>query len=608
MKTCPVCDTPFPDQHITCPADGAVLIEMREHESGYIVRGKYRIVRKLGAGGMGVVYLAEHLMLGGQVALKFLATELSRNPKFIKRFRREARAAYQLRDPNIVEVADLDQDEDGSLFIAMEYVNGPSLRYVLEGAPRGLPVMRAVHIARGLASGLAAAHARGAIHRDIKPENILLGRQPDGSELPKVLDFGIATMTEGITNLSNTRGLLLTPEYAAPEQWRGMPAAELDGRTDLYALGGVLYEMLAGHTPYQAENMEGWMYQHLQGVPKQLGLLRPELAWEHPGLEAIVMRLMAREREQRYPSAAAALEALSAKPPAPVAKTVAEAPPVPVPEPKPTPRRTGSSVWVIAAILIGICVGIWAGLRYLPPMLVTAVPVLTPSGGTYPEAQPIAISDTTPFSTIHYTVDGSTPTETSPVYTQPITGLASGSTIRAMATTVWGKPSLEANGVYTWSNAKLSAGKPAEPSAYELGKAAFESKDYTQVRQLFNRACEGGEMKACNYLGYVYAQGLGGPVDADAARKIYQKACDQGNLLSCTSLGTMDQIDQKYTEARKYFKQACDGGVNDACNYLGYLYAQGLGGPQDKQKAREVYQKACDGKVAEACEQLRGVQ
>ncbi len=200
---------------------------------------------------MGVVYLAEHLMLGGQLALKFLAAELSRNPQFIKRFRQEARAAYQLRHPNIVEVVDLDQDEDGSLFIAMEFVAGPSLRAMLHETPHGLPVERALHIARGLGAGLAAAHARGAIHRDIKPENILLGTQPDGSEQPKVLDFGIAAMTEGITNLSRTHGLLLTPEYAAPEQWRGTPAAELDGRTDLYALGGVLYEMLAGRTPFQ---------------------------------------------------------------------------------------------------------------------------------------------------------------------------------------------------------------------------------------------------------------------------------------------------------------------------------------------------------------------
>jgi serine/threonine-protein kinase len=548
--------------------DGAVLIELRELEPGHIVRGKYRIVRKLGAGGMGVVYLAEHQMLGGQVALKFLATELSRNPQFIKRFRREARAAYQLRYPNIVEVADLDQDEDGSLFIAMEYVNGPSLRWVLEQAPRGLPVRRALHIARGLAAGLAAAHARGAIHRDIKPENILLGRQPDGSELPKVLDFGIATMTEGLTNLSNTRGLLLTPEYAAPEQWRGMAAAELDGRTDLYALGGVLYEMLAGRTPYQAENMEGWMYQHLQGVPQPLERFRPELAWEHSGLEAIVMRLMARDREQRFPSATAALEALSAKPPAPVARTAAEAPSVRIPKPKPTSQRSGSAVWVIAAILIAIGLGVWAGLRYLPPMLVTAVPVLAPSGGTYPEAQRVALSDATPFSTIHYTVDGSAPTKTSPIYTQPISSLPSRSEIRAMATTVWGRTSLEASGVYTWTGTTLLAAKPPEPSAYELGKAAYEKKDYALARTLFTQACEGGEMKACNYLGYVYAQGLGGPPDVEMARKIYQKACDHGNLSSCASLGYIYQNEQKNAEARKYFKQACDGKVAEACEML----------------------------------------
>jgi serine/threonine-protein kinase len=578
MKTCPVCDTPFPDQHATCPTDGAVLIELRELEPGHIVRGKYRIVRQLGAGGMGIVYLGAHLMLGGQVALKFLAAELSRNPKFIKRFRREARASYQLRDPNIVEVTDLDQDEDGSLFIAMEYVNGPSLRTVLDEARHGLPIKRALHIARGIAAGLSAAHARGAIHRDIKPENILLGTQPDGHEQPKVLDFGIAAMTDVITNKSHTGGLLLTPEYAAPEQWRGTLAEDLDGRTDLYALGCVLYEMLTGRTPYYAENMEGWMYQHLQGTPAPLELLRPELAREHPGLAAIVMRLLAREREQRFPSAAAVVEALSAPPPPPRPKTLAEAPapprapvqrPAPAPEAMPKPQRSGGRVWVIAAILMGICVGIWAGLRYLTPMLVTGAPVLTPGEGTYAEAQAVTITDATPFAVIHYTVDGSTPTEASPVYSQPIAGLPSGSKIRAVAKTFGCAPSSEASGAYTWASAnKLLAAKPPEPSAYDQGKAAFKSEQYALARLLFTRACDGGVNDACNYLGYIYAQGLGVAPDVDAARKIYEKACEQGNLLSCTSLGSMYQDDHKYTEARKYFKQACDGGVKDACEML----------------------------------------
>ena len=542
-----------------------MLIETRELAPGQIVRGKYRIVRKLGAGGMGVVYLAEHLLLGGQLALKFLAVELSRNPQFIKRFRQEARAAYQLRHPNIVEVVDLDQDEDGSLFIAMEFVSGPSLRSVLQEAPRGLRVERALNIARGLGAGLAAAHARGAIHRDIKPENVLLGTMPDGSEQPKVLDFGIAAMAEGITNLSRTHGLLLTPEYAAPEQWRGTAAAELDGRTDLYALGGVLYEMLTGRTPFHAQNMEGWMYQHLQGVPQPLERLRPSLAKEHPGLEAIVMRLLAREREHRFPSAKAFLEAIAPQQPAPCPVTVVEKSPAPVSRP---PSRSAFSKWVWAAALAVVGLGICAGVWFWQSRPATVVPVLTPGGGTYAQAQSVTITDATPFATIHYTVDGSTPTEASPVYKQLISGLASGSKIRAIATAMFRAPSVEASGMYIWTGATLLAAKPPEPSAYDLGKSAYDNKDYTQARTLFTQACDGVNMNACTYLGYIYANGLGIPPDADMARKIYQKSCDGGHLRGCTGLGTVYQEAGDINNARKYFKLACDGGVKDACEYL----------------------------------------
>jgi serine/threonine-protein kinase len=555
MKTCPVCDTPYPNQHTNCPTDGAVLIESRELAPGQIVRGKYRTVRKLGSGGMGVVYLAEHLLLGGQLALKFLAVELSRNPQFIKRFRQEARVAYLLRHPNIVEVVDLDQDEEGSLFIAMEFVSGPSLRSVLDETPRGLPVERALHIARGLGAGLAAAHARGAIHRDIKPENILLGTMPDGSEQPKVLDFGIAAMAEGITNLSRTHGLLLTPEYAAPEQWRGTPAASLDGRTDLYALGGVLYEMLSGRTPFHAQNLEGWMYQHLQGVPQPLERLRPSLAKEHPGLEAIVMRLLAREREQRFPSANAFLEAIAPQRPSSSPVTVVEESPAQVSSP---PPRSAVSKWVWAAALsvvgLGICAGVWFW-KFMPA---TAVPVLTPAEGAYTEALPVTISDATPNATIHYTVDGSTPTEASPVYMQPISGLASGSKIRAMATAMFQTPSAETSGVYTWTEAPRLAAKPPEPSAYDLGKSAYANKDYATARTLFKQTCDSGNMNACNYLGAIYDQGLGVPEDDAAASKIYQKSCDQGNMYGCYGLGSVFQFLGKNTEARKYFQKACN--------------------------------------------------
>jgi len=504
MKTCPVCDTPYPDQHATCPSDGAVLIESQELPPGHLVRGKYRILRKLGQGGMGVVYLAEHLMLGGQVALKFLAAELSRNPQLIKRFRQEARAAYQLRHPNIAEVTDLDQDEEGSLFIAMEYVAGPSLRSLLEHSTGPLPLEQVLHIARGVGAGLAAAHLRGIVHRDIKPDNILLGTDSGGVMQAKVLDFGIAAITEGITNLSQTRGLLLTPDYAAPEQWRGMLAAEMDGRTDLYALGGVFYEMLTGRTPYQAQTMEGWMYQHLQGTPEPLLNLRPSLVHEQAGLEGIVMRLLAREREQRFPSAEAFLEAIAPRQSTPHPSTLVESLPVlrpptvvekqPKPDrpapagepvlesaPPPSPRRTRTATWAAVA-LIGIAaagaIGIAVSRSSRPA---TAVPVLSPAGGAYAEAQPVSIFDATPNATVYYTVDGKSPSEASPIYTQPIAALPNGAMVRAMARAEGHAPSAEVAGLYVWSAGASSAANSRTIPGPQPATPGATGKDKTDI-------------------------------------------------------------------------------------------------------------------------------
>jgi serine/threonine protein kinase/uncharacterized membrane protein len=310
MKTCPICDKEYPDGQNTCPEDGAVLLASQELAPGTLVRGKYRILRKLGQGGMGVVYLAEDSLMGVQVALKFLATELSRDPQFVKRFRTEARAAYSLRHPNITEVTGLDQSEDGSLFIAMEFVDGPSLRDLMEGANGPLDITRALTIARGIAAGLASAHAKGMVHRDIKPENVLLGSTETADELPKILDFGIVAMTENLTRVSHTRGLLLTPTYAAPEQWRGMRSTELDGRTDLYALGGVLYEMLAGQTAFVAHNTEGWMFQHIMEPFRPLREVRPELFSGNEQLDALVLSLLAKNRDERPASAAVVVREL----------------------------------------------------------------------------------------------------------------------------------------------------------------------------------------------------------------------------------------------------------------------------------------------------------
>jgi serine/threonine protein kinase len=309
VKTCPLCSTSYPGHHTHCEHDGALLIASRDFDPGTVIRGKYRIERLLGRGGMGAVYLAEHLLLGRLRALKFISSELNQDPALLKRFRREALAASELHHPNVVQVLDLDQAEDGAPFIAMEYIEGEDLSHLLDHGP--LPVERALALARGIALGLGAAHSKQILHRDVKPANILIACEPGQPETPKLLDFGIAAVKETATAVSHTRGLLLTPEYAAPEQWRGLPAEEQDGRVDLYALGGVLYQMLTGRTCFRAQNIEGWMRQHLDSQPQPPSSLRPEInAW--PGLDALVLRLLSKDRDQRPRNAAEVIASLDA--------------------------------------------------------------------------------------------------------------------------------------------------------------------------------------------------------------------------------------------------------------------------------------------------------
>ncbi len=222
--------------------------------TGTIVDGRYRIVELIGEGGMGKVFLAEHVEIGKRVALKVLHQSYSRMPDLVERFRREARAASKIGHPNIVDVTDSGSTDDGAAYFVMEYLEGVELGSVIE-REGALDVARALRIGTQICRALAAAHSAGIIHRDLKPENVFLTVRGGTSDFVKVLDFGIAKTTEAEEardrRLTSPGMAMGTPEYMAPEQAAGRPA---DQRCDVYALGAILYEMLTGVPPYQGEN------------------------------------------------------------------------------------------------------------------------------------------------------------------------------------------------------------------------------------------------------------------------------------------------------------------------------------------------------------------
>ena len=306
MKYCPICFTEYPDEQTTCPVDNTRLQAATGWKPGDVIR-KYRIVEKLGAGGMGAVYKAIHVTFEETRALKVMHPAIAADPKFVQRFLREAKTARRLRHPNTVAVEDIDQADDGSLFIAMEFVDGPPLSDLIKAGGRLHPE-RALRIARSLASALQYAHAEGIVHRDIKPPNIFMATDPNGDDLPKLGDFGIVAVQDGSTLM--TSQLLLSPTYAAPEQF-DLASDEIDGRADLYSLGLVLYEMLTGELPFTSGGKTQWMLaKFTQVVPPPSGVV-PELA-AISGLDDVIAKLTAADRNLRFADATALLDAIAA--------------------------------------------------------------------------------------------------------------------------------------------------------------------------------------------------------------------------------------------------------------------------------------------------------
>jgi serine/threonine protein kinase/tetratricopeptide (TPR) repeat protein len=265
--------------------------------------GPYRLLEHLGSGGMGIVYRAEDVRLGRTVALKLLPPERTRNPQAKARFLQEARMASALDHPNVCTVYDVGESEEGHLFLAMPYYEGETLRQRLQRGP--LPVAEILDIVRQIAAGLAKAHQKGIVHRDIKPANLVITNE----RVVKILDFGIAKL-KGESTITRAGSVIGTPAYMAPEQMRGEP---VDARTDLWALGAVMYEMAAGRRPFPAESDVAVRAAILSGEVEPLARARPEAA----ELDRVLARLLAKNPEGRPASAeelAADLDRLARKP------------------------------------------------------------------------------------------------------------------------------------------------------------------------------------------------------------------------------------------------------------------------------------------------------
>lgn len=318
MKSCPRCHLPFPDEYSVCPKDGSVLSYLQEWQPDDVIREKYRIMGKIGQGGMGAVYKAEHLVFEELRALKVLVPQLAHDESLIRHLRQEARITRRLSHPNAVRMEDLDRAEDGRVFIVMEYVEGVSLSDLVR-MTGALPVPRVIEITQQLCSALDCAHGLGMIHRDIKPHNILLVRQSDDRDLVKLLDFGIAKVREGamergkeITGITMTKSgfVVGTPQYMSPEQAMGKPGNELDGRSDLYSVGVLMYEVLTGDLPFKANTPLELLLQHVHTPPVSPARRRPDLNL-HESVTSIVMKALEKDPASRFQSAREIILALS---------------------------------------------------------------------------------------------------------------------------------------------------------------------------------------------------------------------------------------------------------------------------------------------------------
>lgn len=351
---------------------------------GTVLAGRYRIVRKLGEGAMGDVYLAEHIQIRRHDAIKILRPNLASDPDAIARFLRGARNISTIRHPNVCAIYDFTETEQGLRFLAMEYVDGPTLKDVLAREGRLSPD-RAIAIAVQTADALQAAHDAGIVHRDLKPGNIMVRPERGGREIVKVVDFDIAKAAEGGDEVTRLGFVVGTPEYMSPEQLTGEP---LDGRSDLYSLGLLLFRMLTGTLPFRAEGPQDLMVARLTSSPMKLTDALPGASFPDQ-IQRALDRALQRQATGRQADAAEfarEIEALSGAP----TVTSADLPPTRV---TPTPSSDSGAKQGARAKRPG---WVYAAAGGLGAAALAVVLLLTQSGGDNhpPDSLPPTVGQT----------------------------------------------------------------------------------------------------------------------------------------------------------------------------------------------------------------------
>ncbi|MCC7542110.1 MAG: serine/threonine protein kinase [Deltaproteobacteria bacterium] len=312
MRVCPQCRSEYPGGEVFCPNDGARLEgtsmvpeKARDPLVGQIVGGRYRVLRVIGEGGMGVVYEAEHTVIEKRVAVKVLRDDFSSRQDVVERFRQEAKSASRIGQENIIDISDFGETPSGASFFVMELLDGHDLAHLLN-KEKTLTIQRAIPIVVQCCKALGAAHAKGIVHRDMKPENIFLTQREAFPDFVKIVDFGIAKMSDldhpGTSGkkLTKTGMIFGTPEYMSPEQAAGK---SLDHRVDIYALGVIMYELFSGRVPFVGETFMAILTQHMFETPPPIGEVNPQSQLP-PALEAVIFRAMSKDPAKRQQSMA----------------------------------------------------------------------------------------------------------------------------------------------------------------------------------------------------------------------------------------------------------------------------------------------------------------